>query len=108
MKTASCLWIISRAFIANLPFAVDAVKYVQVAGTNGKGSTAHFIAAILRSAGWRVGLFTSPHLQDVRERILFNGRMISRSDFAVAISAVDEIGRDLLRRQVIDHPAHFF
>jgi dihydrofolate synthase/folylpolyglutamate synthase len=94
--------------IANLPFTVGTVKYIQVAGTNGKGSTSHFIAAILRSAGWRVGLFTSPHLQDVRERIRFNGRLISRRDFAVAISAVDDIGQELLRRQVIVNQPTFF
>ena len=91
-----------------MPFAVGSVKYIQVAGTNGKGSTSHFIAAILRSAGWRVGLFTSPHLQDVRERIRFNGRMISRRDFAAAISAVDDICRELLRRQVIANQPTFF
>jgi dihydrofolate synthase/folylpolyglutamate synthase len=94
--------------IANLPFAVGKVKYIQVAGTNGKGSTSHFIAAILRAAGWRVGLFTSPHLQDVRERIRFNGRLISQRDFAAAVSAVDDIGRELLRRQVIVNRPTFF
>ena len=94
--------------IANLPFTVGQVKYIQVAGTNGKGSTSHYIAAILRSAGWRVGLFTSPHLQDVRERICFDGRMISRRDFASAVSAVDDIGQELLRRQVIVNQPTFF
>jgi dihydrofolate synthase / folylpolyglutamate synthase len=94
--------------IANLPFAVGSVKYVQVAGTNGKGSTSHFIASILRSAGWRVGLFTSPHLQDVRERIRFNNRLISRRDFAAAVSAVDAIGGELLSRRVIANRPTFF
>jgi dihydrofolate synthase/folylpolyglutamate synthase len=94
--------------IANLPFNVGSVKYIQIAGTNGKGSTSHFLAAILRSAGWRVGLFTSPHLQDVRERICLNGRLVSRRDFAVAISAVDDICRELLRRQVIASQPTFF
>ena len=94
--------------IANLPFAVSAVKYIQVAGTNGKGSTCHFLEAILRRAGFQVGLFTSPHLQDVRERIRFNGRLISRRDFAAAVSAVDDIGRDLLQRRVIANQPTFF
>jgi dihydrofolate synthase/folylpolyglutamate synthase len=62
----------------------------------------------LRAAGWRVGLFTSPHLQDVRERIRFNGRLISQRDFASAVSAVDEIGAELLRRQVIVNRPTFF
>ncbi len=94
--------------IAHLPFSIGTVKYIQVAGTNGKGSTSHFIAAILRSAGWKVGLFTSPHLQDVRERIRFNGRLISQRDFAAAISAVDDIGRDLLKRHIIENQPTFF
>lgn len=50
---------------------------VHVGGTNGKGSTAHTLAAILQSAGYKVGLFTSPHLLDFRERIRINGQMIS-------------------------------
>lgn len=94
--------------VANLPFKANAVKYVQVAGTNGKGSTSHFIAAILRSAGWQVGLFTSPHLQDVRERIRWNGRPISKRDFAAAISTVDDIGQNLRRRNVITGQPTFF
>lgn len=52
-------------------------KTIHIAGTNGKGSTAHTIAAILQSAGCRVGLYTSPHLVDFRERIRVNGVMIS-------------------------------
>ena len=49
---------------------------VHVGGTNGKGSTSHTLAAILQSAGYRVGLYTSPHLVDFRERIRVNGEMI--------------------------------
>jgi dihydrofolate synthase/folylpolyglutamate synthase len=55
-------------------------KTILVAGTNGKGSTATMIASILQSAGYRVGLYTSPHLVDVRERITVNGKKISRTD----------------------------
>lgn len=51
-------------------------KTIHIAGTNGKGSTSHTIAAILQSAGLKVGLFTSPHLIDFRERIRINGEMI--------------------------------
>lgn len=51
-------------------------KTIHVAGTNGKGSCSHTLAAILQSAGYRVGLFTSPHLIDFRERIRVNGEMI--------------------------------
>lgn len=51
---------------------------VHIGGTNGKGSTAHTLAAIFQSAGYRTGLFTSPHLVDFRERIRIDGQMISR------------------------------
>ena len=54
-----------------------AFRTIHVAGTNGKGSCSHTLAAILQSAGYRVGLYTSPHLVDFRERIRVNGRMIS-------------------------------
>jgi dihydrofolate synthase / folylpolyglutamate synthase len=49
---------------------------VHIAGTNGKGSSSHMLAAILQTAGYKTGLFTSPHLKDFRERIRINGRMI--------------------------------
>ncbi len=51
-------------------------KSIHVAGTNGKGSTSHMLASILQSAGYRVGLYTSPHLKDFRERIKINGELI--------------------------------
>lgn len=51
-------------------------RTIHVAGTNGKGSCSHTIAAILQEAGYRVGLYTSPHLVDFRERIRINGRPI--------------------------------
>ena len=52
------------------------LKCVHVAGTNGKGSTSHMLASILQEAGYRTGLYTSPHLKDFRERIRINGAMI--------------------------------
>ncbi len=52
-------------------------KSIHVAGTNGKGSTSHMLASILQEAGYKVGLYTSPHLKDFRERIRINGKMIS-------------------------------
>ena len=57
-------------------------KSIHVAGTNGKGSTSSMLASILQEAGYRVGLYTSPHLKDFRERIRINGEMISE-DFVV-------------------------
>lgn len=51
-------------------------KSIHIAGTNGKGSTSHMLAAILQKAGYKTGLYTSPHLKDFRERIRINGQMI--------------------------------
>ena len=55
-------------------------KSVHVAGTNGKGSTSHMLASVLQEAGYKVGLYTSPHLKDFRERIRIDGEMISEND----------------------------
>lgn len=55
-----------------------AYKTIHVAGTNGKGSVSHLLAAILQQSGYKVGLYTSPHLVDFRERIRVNGKMISK------------------------------
>src|SRR6187455_1024677 len=51
-------------------------KSIHIAGTNGKGSVSHMLAAILQTAGYKTGLYTSPHLKDFRERIRINGEMI--------------------------------
>jgi len=53
-------------------------KSIHIAGTNGKGSTSHMLAAILQTAGYKTGLYTSPHLKDFRERIRVNGQMIGQ------------------------------
>jgi dihydrofolate synthase/folylpolyglutamate synthase len=55
------------------------LKCVHIAGTNGKGSVSHMLAAVLQSAGYKTGLYTSPHLKDFRERIRINGQMIDKS-----------------------------
>ncbi|MFR5870368.1 MAG: bifunctional folylpolyglutamate synthase/dihydrofolate synthase [Alistipes sp.] len=56
------------------------IRSVHVAGTNGKGSVSHMVASTLTAAGYRTGLFTSPHLKDFRERIRIDGRMISEEE----------------------------
>ena len=53
-------------------------KSIHIAGTNGKGSTSHMVASILQEAGYKVGLYTSPHLKDFRERIKINGKSVSK------------------------------
>jgi len=64
-------------------------KSVHIAGTNGKGSTSHMLAAIFQEAGYKTGLYTSPHLKDFRERIKVNGAMISE---AFVVDFIQRIG----------------
>ncbi|TKB99786.1 bifunctional folylpolyglutamate synthase/dihydrofolate synthase [Pedobacter cryotolerans] len=54
-------------------------KTIHIAGTNGKGSTSHMLAAILQKSGYKTGLYTSPHLKDFRERIRINGKMVPKA-----------------------------
>ena len=54
------------------------LKCIHVAGTNGKGSTSHMLASILQEAGYNVGLYTSPHLKDYRERIKINNHFVQK------------------------------
>jgi len=62
---------------------------IQIAGSNGKGSTARFLAAILEAAGYRVGVYTSPHLENLRERVQVNGRPITKRRIAAYVDAVE-------------------
>lgn len=75
-------------------------KSIHIGGTNGKGSTSHLIAAILQSQGYKVGLYTSPHLVDFRERIRINGEMISKE-------AVVEFVRKFQESNYNGHPSFF-
>jgi dihydrofolate synthase/folylpolyglutamate synthase len=77
-----------RKLLALLGDPQDQVKTVHVAGTVGKGSTVAMIASIMRECGYAVGEFVSPHLVDVRERVVVNGRMISKNDFTNLIRTV--------------------
>ena len=67
-------------FCAQLGNPQQQFKSVHVAGTNGKGSTSHMLASIYASAGYKTGLYTSPHLVDFRERIRVNGQMIPKAE----------------------------
>jgi dihydrofolate synthase/folylpolyglutamate synthase len=62
----------------HLNFPERKFKSIHVAGTNGKGSTSHMLASVLQEAGYKVGLYTSPHLKDFRERIKVNGQVVSK------------------------------
>ena len=63
----------------------DNFKSVHIAGTNGKGSTSHSLASVFQAAGFKTGLYTSPHLRDFRERIRINGDMISENEVVTFI-----------------------
>ncbi len=68
-------------------------KSIHIAGTNGKGSVSHMLAAVLQTAGYKTGLYTSPHLKDFRERIRINGEMIAKefvTDFTEQIKPLIE------------------
>ncbi len=79
-----------------------------VAGTNGKGSTSAMLASILERAGFRTGLYTSPHLVRVNERIRVNGREISDDDFAAACAEVRQVVERLAVDKVLVHRPSFF
>jgi dihydrofolate synthase / folylpolyglutamate synthase len=69
------------------------IKTIHIAGTNGKGSTSHMLAAIFQQAGYKTGLYTSPHLKDFRERIKVNGKMVSKDyvvDFVEKMKSTSE------------------
>jgi dihydrofolate synthase/folylpolyglutamate synthase len=69
-----------QSFATHLKEPQHNFKSIHVAGTNGKGSSSHMLASILQEAGYKVGLYTSPHLKDFRERIKINGEMISEME----------------------------
>lgn len=77
-----------RELLSSLGNPQNSFKTITIAGTNGKGSTAAMISSILSSAGYKVGLYTSPHLVDVRERIVINGKKIPWKDFNRIIAYV--------------------
>src|SRR5438094_8460748 len=80
-----------RALLKKLGNPQEHFKSVHVAGTKGKGSTCSMVAAMLTACGYKVGLYTSPHLIDVRERIQINGRMITTATFARLVRTVEPL-----------------
>ena len=79
---------------------------IHVAGTNGKGSVCAFLTSILGEAGYSTGTFISPHLVDVRERFLINGRMVDQEGFEGAFKTVFEASRKLTGKG-LRHPTFF-
>lgn len=101
--------------LENIKILLDALgnpekKYlkIQIAGTNGKGSTCAFLEAICISAGISVGLTTSPHLISITERIKINGKKISEEDFAKHSSLIREISEALVEEKKLETVPTFF
>jgi len=80
-----------RSLLKKLGNPQNKFRSVHIAGTKGKGSTCYMVAAMLQACGYKVGLYTSPHLVDIRERIQINGEMISRPDFARSAKSMEQI-----------------
>lgn len=79
----------------------DSLKYIHVAGTNGKGSTCAMLASILQEAGYKVGLYTSPHIFEYTERIKINGIEIEKQDFADLIEEVLNLEINLTEFEIL-------
>ena len=78
----------TKAFLKELKLPLEHKKIIHVAGTNGKGSVCFYLNNLLNCAGKNTGLFTSPHLMDIRERFRINGEMVSKEAFFEAFSLV--------------------
>lgn len=76
----------THALCAALGNPQDGLEVVHIAGTNGKGSVSHAVAAALQARGLKVGLYTSPHLEDPRERIRIGGEWIPEADFIAFVA----------------------
>ena len=100
----------TKAFLHSLGDPDRKMKMIHVAGTNGKGSVCAYLRSILEAAGYRVAVFTSPHLVDIRERFQVAGEMISQADFLTAFRRVYEtLDWDGLEREAPEafHPSYF-
>lgn len=84
----------------------DGLRFVHVAGTNGKGSTCAYLASILQAAGYKVGLFTSPFIECFEERIRINGANITADELARAVAAVRPAA-EAVEDACGDHPTEF-
>lgn len=84
-----------KSVLKELENPQDSLKYIHVAGTNGKGSTCAMLDSILREAGYKTGLYTSPHIFEYTERIKINGNEITKEDFCRLYKKIDSIQKPL-------------
>ncbi len=82
-------------------------KVIHIAGTNGKGSTAAIISSILKSAGFRVGLYTSPHLVHFQERMRINGEFISQEEICRLLEKIKPVIQQVAKTEGYQHPTFF-
>ena len=96
----------TKAFLELLGNPQQRLKVIHVAGTNGKGSVCAYVDAMLRAQGKRTGLFTSPHLVRMNERIVIDGQQISDAEFTETFEEVKEkVGE--MERKGLSHPTFF-
>ena len=85
----------AREFLRQLGDPQDSFKSIHIAGTNGKGSVSAFLNGILMSAGYKVGVTTSPHLGSVTERCLINGVPVSEEKYSDSVMRVSDVAREM-------------
>jgi dihydrofolate synthase/folylpolyglutamate synthase len=96
-----------RDLVAHLNHPERAVPAIHVAGTNGKGSTSAMLEAIFRTAGWRTGMYTSPHLVRLGERVQVNRRPLTETEIVAYTRELRPIAEEIARSNPDDHPSFF-
>jgi dihydrofolate synthase/folylpolyglutamate synthase len=92
-----------RSLLKSMGNPHESLKAIHIAGTKGKGSTAMMLSSMLRGNGYRIGLYTSPHINDIRERISINGEMIPRKELMSRIAALAPV----IEKMSPDKPTFF-
>jgi folylpolyglutamate synthase/dihydrofolate synthase len=96
-----------RLWVDALGNPQKATPVIHLAGTNGKGSTAAMLEAIFREAGWRTGLYTSPHLVRLGERVQVSRRLLTEAEIVAYTNELRPIAEDVSRESPDDHPSFF-
>ncbi|MBU9726032.1 bifunctional folylpolyglutamate synthase/dihydrofolate synthase [Diplocloster modestus] len=96
----------TRRLLQNLGNPGHQMKIIHVAGTNGKGSVCAYVNSVLRTAGYSVGMFTSPHLECVNERFQINGKNVENEQLVHAFERVDR-AVSVMQREGMPHPTFF-
>lgn len=87
-----------RAYMEELGNPDDSMRIIHVAGTNGKGSVCAFLTSVLTESGYTVGTFVSPHLEETRERFLFNGEMVAYKEYEQSFLKVKKLAETMTER----------